>query len=61
LPPPPTGPGALPGRHSLANVAGSTSPAAEGDDSGFVHAFNQAMDKYQQAARLGQFSPAAAQ
>jgi hypothetical protein len=50
LPPPTTGPAAIPGnaRASAANRSGS---ANNGD--WFVNSFNQAMDKYDRAAKLG--------
>lgn len=52
LPPPTTGPGALPGGQSMA-VGLQPGANAQGFDPRFVAAFNSAMDKYQKAARLG--------
>lgn len=54
LPPPTTGPGALPGGHSLALSAARTSQSGDaGNTQWFASAFNQAMDKYERSARLG--------
>jgi hypothetical protein len=51
LPLPTTGPAAVPGNARAA--AYNRSAVAEGDNSWFVSAFNQAMDKYNRAAGLG--------
>lgn len=54
LPPPTTGPGALPGGHSLALSATQVSQSGDaGNTQWFASAFNQAMDKYDRSARLG--------
>ena len=54
LPPPTTGPGALPGGHSLALSAAQAAQANDpADTQWFASAFNQAMDKYERTARLG--------
>jgi hypothetical protein len=57
LPPPTTGPGALPGHASISvnAAAAQANGAAQGSssDQWFAKQFNQAMDKYQAAAKLG--------
>jgi hypothetical protein len=52
LPPPTTGPGALPGGHSMA-LDGQATPVSADPGQNFTGAFTQALDKYRAAQRLG--------